>query len=74
MLQGTELIKDMLPFLIPLIVIELVLVVIALVDLIKRPQVRGNKLVWVLIIVFVEIIGPILYLALGRKERVVDSD
>jgi len=72
--QGTELIKDMLPFLIPLIVIELVLVVIALVDLIKRPQVRGNKLVWVLVIVFVEIIGPILYLALGRKERVVDSD
>jgi hypothetical protein len=49
---------------------ELALAVIALVDLVRRPRVRvtfGNKWVWVAIIVLVNLVGPILYLAIGRK-------
>lgn len=52
------------------LLIELALIVIALVDLVRRPleQVTlGNKWVWVAIIVLVNLIGPILYLAIGRK-------
>ena len=68
-MNGFETIKEMLPFLIPLIIIEIALLVIALVDLVKRPRVKGgSKLVWVLIIVLVNIIGPIIYLILGREE------
>jgi len=68
-MNGFETIKEMLPFLIPLIIIEIVLLVIALVDLVKRERVKGgNKLVWVLVIVLVNIIGPIIYLILGREE------
>ena len=62
-------IKDMLPWLIPLIIIELGLMVIALVDLVKRDKVRGDsKVVWALIIIFVNTIGPIVYLLGGRGE------
>ena len=64
-----------LPFLIPLFLLEVGLLVWALIDVIKRQKVRGdNKVVWILVIVLIEVIGPIIYLAIGRKEAVVDSD
>lgn len=53
-----------------LIVVQLALDVVAFVDLYKRPvsQVAlGNKWIWVAIIVFVNTIGAILYLVIGRK-------
>ena len=54
---------------IPLAAIQLGLLGFALYDLVKRNRVRGgSKLVWGLVIVFVSIIGPILYLAIGREE------
>jgi hypothetical protein len=66
---------NMLPFLIPLFLLQLALLMIALVDLVKREHVRGgNKIVWALVIVFISVIGPIMYLLLGCKENIVDSD
>jgi len=54
---------------IPLAAIQLGLLAFALYDLVKRTRVRGgNKLVWGLVIVFVGIIGPILYLTIAREE------
>ena len=65
---------DLLPALVPLLVLEMALLVVALVDAARRPHVRGNRVVWILVIVFVSVIGPILYLTLGRKERAPDRD
>ncbi|HSW58561.1 MAG TPA: PLD nuclease N-terminal domain-containing protein [Dehalococcoidales bacterium] len=64
------------PFLIPLILLQLGLLIYALIDVCKKERrVKGdNKLVWILVIVLVNLIGPIIYLALGRKEGPVDSD
>jgi len=54
---------------IPLLVIQVGLIVWALVDLTKRERVKGgSKVVWVLVILIFEFIGPILYLAWGREE------
>jgi hypothetical protein len=64
-----------LPFIVPLFLLEVGLLVFALIDVVRRPHVRGNnKLVWILIIVFFSMIGPIVYLAVGRKEAVIDRD
>jgi len=66
---------DMLPFLVPLIIIELALMVIALIDVIKRERVTGNnKVVWILVIALVGVIGPIIYLIFGRKESAIDGN
>jgi phospholipase D-like protein len=56
--------------LLPVIVVELVLIVIALRDLLRpERKVRGDsKLMWGLLIVFISLFGPILYLAFGRVE------
>jgi Phospholipase_D-nuclease N-terminal len=57
--------------LLPLVIVELVLIVIALRDLLRpERRVRGeSKLMWGLLIVFIGMLGPILYLAIGRQEE-----
>ena len=57
------------PLLIPLWIIQIGLMIVALWDLIKREQTRGPKLLWVLVIVFVNFIGPIIYLVIGRQDE-----
>jgi Phospholipase_D-nuclease N-terminal len=49
--------------------IEVVLTTVALADLARRPraQVRGPKSLWILACV-VQPVGPIAYLALGRRS------
>jgi len=56
------------------VVLQLSLMIWALVDVIKRPavRVRGPKWLWVIIIVFGELIGPIVYLAVARLPETVD--
>ena len=61
--------------LVPIILLELGLMIWALVDCLKRERVKGgNKVVWILVIVLVNLIGPILYLLIGREEDQVASD
>jgi hypothetical protein len=62
-------IQQYLPFLIPVVTIQLVLMISALIDLVRRPIVRGPKWAWALVIVLVNIIGPIIYFVAGRKEE-----
>jgi hypothetical protein len=61
-------IEAVLPYLIPILLLELALLVIALRDLILRERTRGPKWVWVLVIVLINIFGPIAYLLFGREE------
>lgn len=58
-----------LPLIIPLLVIQLILVIVALLDLYRREKTRGPKWVWVLVILFVNFIGPIIYFVAGREEE-----
>ncbi|MGM8366009.1 PLDc N-terminal domain-containing protein [Virgibacillus sp. W0181] len=59
---------DLFMILAPLIIIQLILLITALVDLVKRAHTLGPKWLWVIIIIFVNIIGPILYFVIGRKD------
>jgi hypothetical protein len=64
-----------LPFLIPLFLLELGLLVAAVVNIATRKRVRGgNKALWIILVVVVSVIGPIIYFAFGRQEDIVDSD
>ena len=73
--EQLKTIMGMLPFLIPLFVVQLALMVIALVDLFKRENMKSNtRLIWVFVIILINVIGPIAYLLFGRKDKPVDSD
>jgi len=54
--------------LIPILLLQLGLQIFALVDLIRRPKTQLPKWVWALIILLLEIFGPIIYFLFGRKE------
>ncbi len=63
-------IQGILPVILPIVLLQLVLLVLGLYDL-TRPDRRvrgGNKLVWGLIIVFINLIGPAIYFLAGREE------
>jgi len=62
-------IMEYLPFLIPLIIIELALAVTALIHVLKHPHYKfGNKPMWIVIVLFVEIIGPVVYFIFGKGD------
>jgi hypothetical protein len=65
-----EAIRPFIPFLIPIILLQLGLMALALVDLVRRAEkeVNGPKWAWAFIIVLVNIIGPIAYFLIGRRE------
>ncbi len=59
---------QLLPFIIPLVLLQLILMIVALVDLSRREKTRGPKWLWVIVIVLGELIGPIVYFIVGREE------
>jgi hypothetical protein len=70
-----EVLVDILPFLIPLIIVELALLIFALIDILKRTHMSQNtRIIWILVIIFINVIGPIIYFIFGRKEYPVDGD
>lgn len=63
-------IVDLLPFLIPLIIAELVLFGITLHHVLTHTNYkRGNRVLWLVItIIGINLIGPILYFLLGKED------
>lgn len=57
-----------LPIIFPVIAVGALLVLIAFIDLYRHRKTRKNVLVWTFIILFVNILGPILYFVIGRKD------
>lgn len=51
----------------PLLVLQFILLVVALVAWFKTDETKGPKWVWLLVILFANIIGPILFFLIGRR-------
>lgn len=62
--------KEYMPFLIPLIILQLILSITALIHVLRHPHYRfGNKVMWILIVMFIQYIGPALYFAVGKGDE-----
>ena len=63
-------IQENLMLLLPIVVLYLLLLAVALLDWLRRPEgkMRGPKWVWLLVILFINTIGPIVYLVAGRQD------
>ncbi|MCL1873649.1 MAG: PLD nuclease N-terminal domain-containing protein [Clostridiales bacterium] len=65
---------EYLPVLIPIAIIQLGLMLAALVHAIRHPQSKtGTMAVWIVVIVLLNIIGPVLYFLIGRGEQAEDD-
>ena len=64
-----ETLREILPLLVPVFIIQLLLILFALRDFMGRERVRGPRWLWFVVIIFVNILGPILYFVLGREDE-----
>ncbi len=63
-------IVEYLPLLVPVLIIELVLIIVALVSISKQTEFKiGNKLIWVIVVLCLQMVGPILYFCFGRNNE-----
>lgn len=61
---------EYLPVLLPIILIQFGLMITALVHVLRHSYYRfGNKVVWIVVVVFIQIVGPVVYFAFGRGEE-----
>ena len=65
-----EKLTEILPFLIPLIVVQLALVGYTLWHILThKTYMRGSRALWIVVVlVGLQFVGPILYFVLGREE------
>ncbi len=64
-----ETVRPLIPYLVPILVLELGLAIFALRDLSRRESLNGPKWMWVVVILLVQLVGPILYFTIGRRDQ-----
>jgi len=65
----SEDIMRFLPFLIPIIVIQVGLTIASLTHVLRHKTYRrGNRVLWI-IVSFISIIGPVIYFTLGKEDE-----
>lgn len=61
---------EILPLLIPILLIDIALAASAVIHILKHPHYRfGNKAMWLVIVVILLLFGPIIYFVFGKGEN-----
>ena len=61
-------VKELVPFLIPLMILQLLLMISALTMIIQQRRFKYlNRTVWIIIVIVFNIVGPVLYFVMERK-------
>jgi hypothetical protein len=53
-----------------IIFMPLILIIWALVDVLKSEFTGNNKIVWALVVIFLPLLGPLLYFGIGRNQKI----
>lgn len=56
--------------LILILLLPVIFWVVALVDILKSNFQGNNKIIWVLVVIFLPLIGAVLYFAIGRSQKI----
>ena len=69
-MDSLKLLVEYLPFIIPLAIAELVLLVVALVHILRHQTYRfGNRVLWIVLVCVISLLGPVAYFIFGRGEE-----
>lgn len=68
MMNGFQLTKEMILLILPLVAIQLGLAIYCALKIFREGVQNLNKWLWLLICVFVNLLGPMLFLIIGRKK------
>lgn len=68
-MNDIEILLDYLPFLIPLIIVQFGLMIYAIIHILKHPNYKfGNQTMWLVIVILINLIGPIIYFMFGKGD------
>ena len=67
-MNGLNITTDTLLMLLPLIVLQFGLALYCIVQIVREGVANLNKPLWILISIFFSMIGPIVFLIVGRKK------
>lgn len=60
--------NELLPFLIPLFALQAILMITALIMIIRQKTFKYlNRFAWIIVVILLNIIGPIIYFVLERR-------
>ena len=67
---SLEALQECLPVLLPLVIVEFILMITALVHVLRHNTYRfGNKVMWAIIVVVIQFFGPVIYFVFGRGDE-----
>lgn len=52
----------------PIFALQFILIVVALIDMMRNKRTNGPFVMWIFIIIFINLLGPILYFVIGRRN------
>ncbi len=61
--------KEILPLIIPIILLQFILFLINIINLVKNKETRDHYAVWILVVLLGGLIGQIIYLVIGTKDE-----
>ena len=70
MKTGIMSVDDVLPVLVPILLLQVTLLLLGLWDL-TRPERRvrgGSKVLWAVVVICIGVIGPLVYFLVGRED------
>ena len=68
--MNLEDLVQFIPFLIPLLIIQLTLMGFAVYHILTHENYkRGSRVIWLVVSICINFIGPILYFSLGKEEE-----
>lgn len=69
-MNNIDLFIEYLPFLVPLMLLQFGLAIFSVVHIIRHPNYKfGTKPMWIIIVVFINFLGPIIYFMFGKGEE-----
>jgi hypothetical protein len=62
-----DFIREMWPILLPIVLIQFFIMLGALISLLRKPVAFEHKIIWLIVILVINTIGPIAYFIIGSK-------
>ncbi|MHC5269581.1 PLDc N-terminal domain-containing protein [Enterococcus sp. LJL98] len=68
-MNNSQLFFDNLPLFLPLIALNLILMLSAVIHVLKHPNYRfGNRIFWLIFVLMIQFFGPVIYFVFGKGE------
>ena len=67
-----EQVMEIIPVLAPIVILQAALLILSLVSILRKEAATDRKILWILIVIFISLVGPVIYFAFGSKQ--LDED